>query len=94
MTDVKTPPESPAATKRRQLPWGLPIFAILAVAILAFLAGGAGGSYQGKMAEVEKNDNASYLPGSAESTKVLAESGKFNKVENVPGFMIFTGPVG
>jgi RND superfamily putative drug exporter len=90
MTDVKAPHETgPRPTKQRRLPRGLPVFAVLAVAILAFLAGGAGGAYQGKLAEVEKNDNASYLPGSAESTKVLAESSKFNKIENVPGFMIF-----
>ncbi|HEX8768784.1 MAG TPA: MMPL family transporter, partial [Jatrophihabitans sp.] len=95
MTYVKTPPETAsAAGKRRQLPRGLPVFALLAVAILAFLAGGAGGSYQGKLPEVEKNDNASYLPGSAESTKVLAEVAKFNRTENVPGFMIFHRPSG
>ena len=90
MTDVRTPPEAGATvTKKRQLPRGLPVFAVIAVAILAFLAGGSGSSYQGKLVEVEKNDNASYLPGSAESTKVLAESSKFNKIENVPGFMVF-----
>ena len=90
MTDVQTRPESdPAGPTKRQLPRGLPVFAVVAVAILAFLAGASGGSYQGKLVEVQKNDNASYLPGSAESTKVLAESGKFNTVENVPGFMVF-----
>jgi RND superfamily putative drug exporter len=95
MTDVSTSREtSPATTKKRQLPRGLPVFSVIAVAILAFLAGGVGSSYQGKLAEVQKNDNASYLPGSAESTKVLAESAKFNKIENVPGFMIFHRPTG
>jgi RND superfamily putative drug exporter len=72
----------------------LPVFAVIAVAILAFLSGGFGGSYQSKMAEVQKNDNASYLPGSAESTKVLAESAKFNKIENVPGFLVLHRPDG
>ena len=95
MTDLKTPQAAGGPDrKQRQLPRGLPVFAVIAVAILAFLAGGAGGSYQGKLAEVQKNDNASYLPASAESTKVLAESAKFNKIENVPGFMIFHRPSG
>ena len=95
MTDVKTPPEAnPAAAKKRQLPRGFPVFAVVAVAILAFLAGFSGGSFQDKLTGLEKNDNASYLPGSAESTKVLAEMGKFNKVENVPGFMVFHRPSG
>lgn len=90
MTDVKTRPASdPVGPKKRQLPRGLPVFAVVAVAILAFLAGGSGSSYQGKMIEVQKNDPASFLPATAESTKVLAEVAKFNKVENVPGFMVF-----
>ncbi|HST50018.1 MMPL family transporter [Jatrophihabitans sp.] len=95
MTDVRTPPAAaPAPGRPRQLPRGLPVFTVLAVAILAFLAGGAGGSYQGKLPEVEKNDNSSWLPGSAESTKVLGESAKFIKIENVPGFMVFHRPSG
>ena len=90
MTEVKTrPAPDPAGPKKRQLPRGLPVFAVVAVAILAFLGGGAGSSYQSKLVEVQKNDNASFLPGSAESTKVLTESEKFNKVQNVPGFMVF-----
>ncbi|HEX8079598.1 MAG TPA: MMPL family transporter [Jatrophihabitans sp.] len=90
MTEVKTrPAPDPAGPKKRQLPRGLPVFAVVAVAILALLGGGAGSSYQSKLVEVQKNDNASFLPGSAESTKVLMESDKFNKVQNVPGFMVF-----
>jgi RND superfamily putative drug exporter len=63
--------------------------AIIFLGILAFLLGGGGGSYQGKLASVAKNDNASYLPASAESTKVANESAKFLKVENIPGFVVF-----
>ena len=95
MTDLKTSPGAgPAATGQRRLPRGLPVFAVVAVAILSFLAGGAGGSYQGKLAEVQKNDNASYLPGSAESTKVIAESAKFNRTETIPGFIVLHRPSG
>jgi RND superfamily putative drug exporter len=90
MTDLKSPRVARGEPGRqRQLPRGLPVFAVIAVAIIAFMAGGAGGSYQSKLMEVQKNDNASYLPGSAESTKVLNESVKFNSVENVPGFVVF-----
>lgn len=76
------------------LPRGLPVFALLAVAVLAFLAGGIGGSFQAKLSQVQKNDNASYLPGSAESTKVATESGRFVSVENIPGFIVFHRPAG
>ena len=71
MTDVRTPPEAtPASGKQRQLPRGLPVFAVIAVRDLAFLAGGAAAPTRASCRDVEKNDNASFLPGSAESTKV------------------------
>ncbi|MEO8749789.1 MAG: MMPL family transporter [Allobranchiibius sp.] len=83
-----TSTEAPEQSKGRRMPRGVPFFAIIAVAIMAFLAGGFGGSYQGKLSEVQKNDNASYLPGSAESTKVSDESARFVTVENLPGFVV------
>ncbi|MGZ4588094.1 MAG: MMPL family transporter, partial [Mycobacteriaceae bacterium] len=85
MPDV---PHQPSRRQRR-MPRGVPFFAIIAVAFIAFLAGGAGSSYQGKLGEVQKNDNASYLPASAESTKVSDELAQFIKVETVPGFLVF-----
>ncbi len=67
----------------------LPIFTVIALAIFAFVAGGFGGSFQSKLAEVQKNDNSSYLPSSAESTVVANESAKFLPVETIPGFVVF-----
>lgn len=90
MTQTEMPdvPNQPSHRQRR-MPRGVPFFAIIAVAFIAFLAGGAGSSYQGKLGEVQKNDNASYLPASAESTKVSDELAQFIKVETVPGFLVF-----
>ncbi|MGZ4522424.1 MAG: MMPL family transporter, partial [Mycobacteriaceae bacterium] len=90
MTQTEMPdvPHQPSRRQRR-MPRGVPFFAIIAVAFIAFLAGGAGSSYQGKLGEVQKNDNASYLPASAESTKVSDELAQFIKVETVPGFLVF-----
>lgn len=90
MAHVETVPPPPGVRgSAAGLPRGLPVFALVAVAVLAFLAGGVGGSYQAKLSQVQKNDNASYLPGSAESTKVATESAKFVSVENIPGFIVF-----
>jgi RND superfamily putative drug exporter len=75
-------------TKRR-LPRGFPFFAIIAVAVLALLAGLSGGAYQGKLSEVQKNDNSAYLPGSAESTQASNQAEKFNTSQSIPGFMVF-----
>ena len=75
-------------TKQR-LPRGFPFFAIIAVAVLALLAGLSGGAYQGKLSEVQKNDNSAYLPGSAESTQASNQAEKFNTSQSIPGFMVF-----
>jgi len=94
MAHVETFQPAGSADRPGRLPRGLPVFALVAVAILAFLAGGFGGSYQAKLSQVQKNDNASYLPGSAESTKVATESARFVPVENIPGFIVFHRPSG
>ncbi|MEP7022055.1 MAG: MMPL family transporter, partial [Pseudonocardiales bacterium] len=65
------------------------VYIIAALAAFWFLFGGAGGSYQGKLAEVQKNDQAAYLPNSAESTKVNTESEKFQPVQTIPGFIVY-----
>jgi RND superfamily putative drug exporter len=80
--------EAPARTdeksKRPRIVW---LFAGLAV--LFFLIGGAGGSYQGKLQDVQKNDNSSFLPGSADSTKVDNEQQNFSRIQSIPGFVVY-----
>ncbi|NLU84598.1 MMPL family transporter [Rhodococcus sp. HNM0569] len=75
--------QDPQVRRRR---W--PGFTLAAVAIAALLVGGAGGSFQSKLSEVQKNDNASYLPSSAESTEVADESEKFVADPTIPGFVL------
>src|ERR1700712_6122718 len=89
MTQTEVDAAYPVApdTKRR-LPRGFPFFAIIAVAVLALLAGLSGGAYQGKLSEVQKNDNSAYLPGSAESTQASNQAEKFNTSQSIPGFMV------
>ena len=86
MTEVETAPSQrpPAESKQRRLPRGFPVFAVLALAIVALLVGGVGGSYQSKLTGVQKNENSDYLPGSAESTKVADETPAFLKSNRSP----------
>ncbi|SHN75499.1 MMPL family transporter [Cryptosporangium aurantiacum] len=86
LTESDTRPAEPAPPPRRRS-W--PVFAVIAVGVIVFLVGGAGGSYQSKLGEVQKNDNASYLPASAESTIAGNEAEKFTPVQNIPGFVVF-----
>ncbi|MEP7179267.1 MAG: MMPL family transporter, partial [Pseudonocardiales bacterium] len=43
----------------------------------------------GKLAQVQKNDQAAYLPNSAESTKVNTEQEKFSSIQTIPGFIVY-----
>ncbi|WP_137872238.1 MMPL family transporter [Rhodococcus sp. Q] len=88
MTDVDLdtePARYPPPAPRR----GWPVLAVLVLAVLVFLVGGAGGAYQGKLTEVQKNDNAAFLPESAESTVAANEAATFVTVQTIPGFVVY-----
>ena len=72
---------------RRRLSRGAVVVGLLGIAW--FLFGAAGGSYQGRLSSVQKNDNAAYLPASAESTKVDNESQRYQSVQAIPGFVVY-----
>ncbi len=76
--------ESPERPARPRFLWA---FGLLAFILL--LVGLAGGGYQSKLGDVQKNDNSSFLPSSADSTKVANESEKFNSVQTIPGFVVY-----
>ena len=62
---------------------------VLGLAIVSFIIGFYGLSYQGKLADVQKNDNSSFLPSSADSTKVANEQQKFSTIQSIPGFILY-----
>ena len=59
------------------------------VVLLCWLAVGAvGGPATGRLSEVQKNDNASFLPTEAESTAVLDKVSGFSDEEEVPLILV------
>ncbi len=82
-------PSSPDSEPRRRsrLSRGAKTVAVLGVLWLIF--GLAGGSFQGKLASVQKNSNTAFLPASAPSTKVNDLAQKFQSVQAVPGFVVY-----
>ncbi|WP_167001680.1 efflux RND transporter permease subunit [Mumia sp. ZJ430] len=60
------PQQGPNDRSTRRLRWVLPIVLVL----VWLVVGGAAGPFAGKLAEVSENDNAAFLPESAESTEV------------------------
>src|SRR4051812_11015772 len=62
---------------------------VLGLAVVVFFVGLFGLGYQSKLADVQKNDNSSFLPGSADSTKVANEQEKFATVQSIPGSIVY-----
>ncbi|MCX4993075.1 MULTISPECIES: MMPL family transporter [unclassified Streptomyces] len=72
-------------TPRRAL-WLIPV--VLLVAWLGI--GGTLGPYAGRLGEVATNDQAAFLPRSAESTKVVAQQRAFRQAETLPAIVVWT----
>src|SRR5688500_9275707 len=73
-----------------RLRWLLP--ALLVVAFLAIA--GPIGSLAARTAEVQENDNAAYLPTSAESTQVDRQTDRFAGGATLPAVVVYTRPDG
>ncbi|GGZ24514.1 MMPL family transporter [Streptomyces nitrosporeus] len=74
------------STTRRPIRWLIPVFLVVAW----LLAGGAFGPYAGKLGEVATNDQASFLPQGAESTRVIDAQKAFSSQETVPAIVVWT----
>ncbi|MGA4967199.1 MMPL family transporter [Streptomyces pseudogriseolus] len=73
-------------TAPRRARWLVP----LALLIVWLGVGGTLGPYAGKLGEVATNDQASFLPRSAESTRVLDERKAFDQQETLPAIVVWT----
>ncbi|UYF94330.1 MMPL family transporter [Rhodococcus aetherivorans] len=85
MNTVTAPARSP-----RRIRWLLP--ALLLIAWLAIA--GAGGPFAGKLSEVQQNDNSSFLPASAESTRAGELYAGFTDTRYVPAIVVAERPSG
>ena len=57
--------------------------------VVAWLAvGGVGGPYAGRLSEVQKNENASFLPKGAESTQVINALAAFSDTATIPYLIV------
>ena len=70
------------------------VWIAVAVAIGWLLIGSVAGPLSGKLSEVSSNDNASFLPASAESTLVANEQAAFSEGSSLPVLIVLTRPDG
>src|SRR6185436_5080048 len=84
-TPVRETWRAMSLTPRRAL-WLIPV--VLLVAWLGI--GGTLGPYAGRLGEVSTNDQAAFLPRSAESTKVVAQQRAFQRAGTLPAIVVWT----
>lgn len=77
-------------TAPRHTRWLVP----LALLVVWLGVGGTLGPYAGKLGEVATNDQAAFLPQSAESTKVLKAREAFDQSETLPAIVVWTADGG
>ncbi|MDQ1293922.1 MAG: putative drug exporter of the superfamily, partial [Actinomycetota bacterium] len=75
---------APSSWSGHRLRWLLPAVAVL----VWFAIGGVGGPYLGKLSQVQSNDAGSFLPDSAESTRVTELQRTFATEEALPGLVV------
>jgi putative drug exporter of the RND superfamily len=64
------------------------LFVVVLVLLVWFALAGVGGPLVGRLSEVQKNDNASFLPKSAESTEVGRLAASFSSTDALPYFVV------
>jgi len=74
----------PARVLASRLRWIVPAVLLVVWLVVA----GGGGAYSGKLAQVQKNDASSFLPTSAESSKVSELQKKFTTAQTYPAFVL------
>src|SRR5262245_41778530 len=86
-TEVRGDAVGNGLDRRRDRPrwWLWPLI----VALVWLFVGGPLGSYAGKLSEVQTNDNAAFLPASAESTEVIEWQARFSDQEAIPAVVVY-----
>lgn len=81
--------ERRAAADRPAVPKWLRILLPAALILTWLTVAGIGGPYFGKVDEVSSNDQTSYLPESADATRVQEMLGDFDDTEAIPALVVF-----
>ncbi len=63
-----------------------------ALLVIWLIAAGVSGPFAGKLADVQTNDQAAFLPSSAEATQVATLQQKFTDHQSVPAVVVYAAP--
>ena len=79
---------------RRRVSWRRVLLPALVVLVGLFLVAPVAGALGGKLGEVSENDQAAFLPDSAESTRSLTLEQRFAGVQDIPALIVYERPRG
>ena len=82
--EVSAPPPG-----RRKISWKRVIAPAIVVIIGLFVVGGIAGTLSGKLSSVIENDQAAFLPDSAESTKSVLLEPRFAGAQDIPALIVW-----
>jgi len=82
-------PEQPGSTPRREPPRRSAFILALLVVLTWLVVGGAAGALGSRLTEVQENDNAAFLPESAESTRALELQQRFVEQDTFPAVIVY-----
>src|SRR4051794_25562754 len=83
-------PADPPRDRRPRSRWAVPLVVILAGLVVFGISGGLAQ----KLPDVQENDNAAFLPDSAESTKSLELEPEFSGASTIPALIVWERPGG
>ena len=95
---MASPADAPVSTEnthRRKVPRTVRPLRILLPALLILgwvIAAAIGGPYFGRVDEGSSNDQAAYLPDSADATAVSERAADFTGSESIPAIIVITSP--
>lgn len=69
--------------------WRSPLLWAIVLVVLWLTVGGPLGSFQGRLAGVQENENSAFLPATAEATRVAELEERFADGETVPAVVVF-----
>jgi len=81
--------DHPAVGRRRRISWGRALLPAIVVVIGLFVIAPIAGTLGGKLSSVTENDQAAFLPDSAESTRSLEFETRFAGDQNIPALVVW-----
>jgi putative drug exporter of the RND superfamily len=92
MASTHPPTEPPA--RRRGINWKRAMLPAVVLVVALFVVAPVAGTLSGKLTSVTENDQAAFLPDSAESTKSLELETRFAGAQDIPALIVWERPDG